>query len=710
MKKLILSLPFIICSLPLAQAAVVNTTLTIIGSGAVSSGNITASGTTNLSGLGSGTFSSSFNVITAALSGAAPVTFIITSGSPVGTLTGSLAGSPVLLGQVFAGNPASGPAIITITSGTGGYAGVTGSFNVIATGTGVGTTTAGKGDFNVTGNGTLNIPGTTGGGPPAPTLSAVLDAASYTSGIAQGSIFVVKGANLSPAGFTQNSGYPLTTTLGGVKITFTPLTGGAATDCFMVYLYNQDGVNQLAALLPSTVTPGTYNVAVTNSGTLGAAFTAQVVARKVGLITRDSSGSGLAVVQNYRTATKIDIDGYTTQTLQGVSLSPGYPGITMVAYGTGFGAVPGAADNVASGGFNFAANGVNVSILLGGITIAPAYAGRTPGSSGLDQINFTLPANSPTGCAVPFQISVNGTLSPLTYLAIAPDANSVACVQPGFTTSQLQQFDQGTTIYGGGFSVVQFSQSVSLAGASFIGKFDVVSGSFTKFSGFQLGALLQSGVGTNTQEGNCFVTQPSTASASSVGSGTNLNAGTITLTGPGGSNLSGPLTQSSTNSYSKLLGFESSGSLPPGFPSTNVSLVAGVYSLAGSGGPEVGNFNASVNLGPPLVVTGGLPLTVNRASGLTLNFSGGNPSDQVILFGSTTVGTATTSFVCYGTAGARSITAPASILTQLPAGGTGTLSIISGVNAPFTAPITAGGTINASFGALVGSANTPTYQ
>lgn len=714
MKKLILSLSFIICTLPLAQAAVVNTNITVTGSATSSASTVTASGTTTLSGLGSGTFSSSFNLITAALSGSAPVSFAITSGSPVGTLTGTLVGSPTLLVQVLTGNPsASGPAVINITSGTGGYTGVTGSFNVTAAGTGAGTTTAGSGNFSLTGAGSLNIPGATGGGggTPAPTLSAILDAASYTSGIAQGSIFVVKGTNLSPAGFTQNSGYPLSTTLGGVKITFTPLSGGAATDCFMVYLYNQDGVNQLAALLPSTVTPGTYNVTVTNNGTVGAVFTAQVVARKLGLITRDSSGSGLAVVQNYRSATKIDIDAYTTQTLQGVSLSPGYPGITMVAYGTGFGAVGGAADNVASAGYNFAANGVNVSVLLGGIIITPAYAGRTPGSSGLDQINFTLPANSPTGCAVPFQISVNGTLSPLTYLAIAPDANAVACVQPGFTNSQLQQFDQGTTVYSGGFSIVQFSQTVSLPTGSFIGKFDVVGGSFTKFSGFQLGALLQSGVGTNAQEGNCYVTQPSTGGASGGGSGTNLNAGTITLSGPGGSNLSGPLTQSSTNSYSKLLGFESSGGgLPPGFPSTNVNIVAGVYSLAGAGGPDVGNFNASVNLGPALVVTGGLPLTVNRASGLTVNFSGGNPSDQVILAGTSSVGSATTSFVCYGTAGARSIVAPASILTQLPAGGTGTLSIISGVNAPFTAPITAGGNINASFSALVGTANTPTYQ
>lgn len=714
MNRLILALPLMICTLPLAQAAAVNTTITVTGSAISASNAITASGTVTLSGIGGGTFNTNFNLITAAISGSVPVTFSITTGSPIGTLTGSLTGSLPLLAQILAGNPtASGPAVITISSGTGGYAGVTGSFNIAASGTGAGSTTAGTGNFSLAGNGTLNFPAGTGGGggAPPPTLSAILDAASYTSGIAQGSIFVVKGTNLSPSGFTQNSGYPLTTTLGGVKITFTPVTGGAATDCFMVYLFNQNGVNQLAALLPSSVAPGNYNVAVTNNGTLGAVFSTQVVARKLGLITRDSSGSGLAVVQNYRSATKIDIDSYTTQTIQGVSLSPGYPGITMVAYGTGFGAVPGAADNVASAGYNFAANGANVFILLGGMSINPAYAGRTPGSSGLDQINFTLPANSPTGCAVPFQISVNGTLSSLTYLSIAPDANSVACVQPGFTISQLQQFDQGTTVYGGGFSLVQLSQTVKLSTGDFLGKFDQVSGSFTKYSGFQLGALVQSAAGNATQAGSCYVNQSSASVTTASDGGTNLNAGSITLTGPGGSNLSGTLTQSAENTYSKLLGFESTGGpLPGGFPSTNVSFVAGVYSLAGAGGPEVGNFNASVSVGSPLVVTGGLPLTINRASGLTVNFTGGNPSDQVILKGSTLVGTVVTGFVCYGTAGVGSIVVPASILTQLPTGGNGGLSLISGVNAPFTAPITAGGTINAFFGALIGTANAAVYQ
>src|SRR3954452_10817727 len=80
-----------------------------------------------------------------------------------------------------------------------------------------------------------------------PSITAVQDAGSYTSNIAQGSVFVVKGSNLSSA--TVNNGFsqaalPLPTTLANVKITFTPVAGGAGADAYMVYNYNIGGVNQ----------------------------------------------------------------------------------------------------------------------------------------------------------------------------------------------------------------------------------------------------------------------------------------------------------------------------------------------------------------------------------------------------------------------------------------------------------------------------------
>ena len=144
------------------------------------------------------------------------------------------------------------------------------------------------------------------------------DAASNTPTIAQGSIFIVKGSNLSAAGYTPFAP-PRPQVSSGVKVTFTPVSGGGAgTDAYLVYLYNQGGVNQIACILPSTVAVGNYNVTVTN-GTASAPVVAQVVANKIGLFTQDSSGSGLASVQNYISASVVDLNRLTTGSVGGVT-------------------------------------------------------------------------------------------------------------------------------------------------------------------------------------------------------------------------------------------------------------------------------------------------------------------------------------------------------------------------------------------------------
>lgn len=150
----------------------ISTTLTVMGSGTSTSGNISASGPLTLSGVGTGTFSSNFSLASAAVSGSVPVTFTVSSGSPTGTLTGTLTGSPALLAQVIAGNPSSsGPVTITITAGTGGFAGATGTFNATASGTGAGTTGSGAGNFKLSGPGTINLPASSCGGGGTPTIS-----------------------------------------------------------------------------------------------------------------------------------------------------------------------------------------------------------------------------------------------------------------------------------------------------------------------------------------------------------------------------------------------------------------------------------------------------------------------------------------------------------------------------------------------------------
>src|SRR5689334_929970 len=99
-----------------------------------------------------------------------------------------------------------------------------------------------------------------------PVVTEVLDAGEYSAGVAPGGVFVVKGTNLSSAGYVPAASLPLATTLNNVKITFIRFSGSPVpTDAYMVYTYNLSGVNQLAAILPSSVAPGDYNLTVTNS-------------------------------------------------------------------------------------------------------------------------------------------------------------------------------------------------------------------------------------------------------------------------------------------------------------------------------------------------------------------------------------------------------------------------------------------------------------
>jgi uncharacterized protein (TIGR03437 family) len=549
-----------------------------------------------------------------------------------------------------------------------------------------------------------------------PTISAVQDAGSYTANIAQGSVFVVKGTGLSASGFNQTS-FPLPTSFQNVSINFASQSGGSTTQAFIVYLYNQGSVNQLAAILPSSVAPGTYNVTVTNNGSTSSAVSVQVVKQKPGLITADSSGNGLVVAQNYISSSELDLNRYTTGTISGFTTSPAHPGQTEIAYLVGSGADPGP-DNQASPGYNFLANGVNAQVIVGGTTIPAAYLGRVAGGSGYEQVNFVLPANVTTGCAVPFQISENGVLSQVAYLSIAA-AGAGACVQPGFTTSQLQSFDQGTTVSSGAFVLLKTTGSE--LGQSFA--LSAAEGGFSQVSGFEL-ASIPANAANNTLTQGCtvipYTPPPTTTTPGSTI--TELDAGNVTLTGPTGSGLNNAPLQELLNTYELSIN---------GIGSTvNGNLVAGTYTLNGSGGTGVGPFTASVTIGPPLTITGGLPATVNRSSGLSLNWTGGNSTDYVEILGdaftlSNSTVTGGASFACITTAGAGGFTVPSSILTQLPAisaaqiaagTGEGLLAVYSGTistsgNGLFNAPLVGGGTItNAAFTAGSDTVGSPVYQ
>jgi len=572
----------------------------------------------------------------------------------------------------------------------------------------------------------------------APVISGlpagVLDAAGYTPNIAQGSVFVVKGSNLCPAGVVQAGSYPLPVTLNGVSIALTPAAGGASVAAYMIYTYNSAGVSQLAAVMPSATTPGLYNISVSANGSTSAAVPVTVVQRKFGIFTADSSGTGAAALQSIDATGGYHNNRFTTGALggsSGVSMAPAHPGDFLVAYGTGLGAIQ-VSDQGAPGVIDFSGQ-TSIEVLVGGEAITPLYAGRSPGYSGVDQINLQLPADVQTGCTVPIQVSVAGQLSNLATVAIAP-AGGDTCSPAPVSTDVLSRLDQGGSLTLGSFWLTQVTPAATQPQLAGIGNMNESAlGAFVKYSGFQLAgaaALLSA-------PGACQIsyTVGNTAQLIFGSIGTYLDAGGLTLSGPG-VGVRQLTRDTASGAYSVLLGDSNSPlasiHLPLGYPSLTPSpmIASGAYQLTGSGGADIGKFSASATVGQPLTISDGLPAAVNRARDLTISWTGGTSGGLVSVTGisGTIVGGTSTQpiydaakFTCTAETSSGSITIPSALLSQLPVtptggAGMGYLAVTSGAqpaqgNGMFTAPLTAGGAIDGGFflGTL-GTFTTATYQ
>lgn len=508
--------------------------------------------------------------------------------------------------------------------------------------------------------------------------NGVLEAASYTGGIAPGSLFVVQGSNLS-AGGVHWTGVPLSTRLDGVSINFIPLAGGAHIDAFLLYTYNQDGVNQLTGLLPSTVVPGDYYVIVTFGGVTSQPVKATVVGRKFGVVTASGTGKGRAMVQNYISPGRVDINRFTTGTYTGtnpaITHSPARPGQTLVAWGTGLGPID-TPDNDAPGAIDFRSQ-AEIRVIVGAREIAPQYAGRAPEFPGLDVLNFELPPDIEIGCTVPFQVRVGDHLSNRTTIAIAP-AGADSCVHRELSKDVLSRLDAGGTVVSGWFVLnSQFFMESILGGGPWPAINEWAGGGFSRYTADQLADAF----GPIVEEGTCRVLALSgTWDGLLRGSGgTALDAGNqLKASGPFGD---WQLSRRPDSYY---------------YGTNHIDLAGPSENLAGGGGKDIGAFSASLGQPSPLIVSQIPYNQVGRKIGVTLRWSGGG-SSLVSIVG-TNPGRA--AFVCTTRADRGFFTVPSSVLTQaFPTAGDGELIVIAEVPpgsqyGRFNAPLTAGGAID----------------
>jgi uncharacterized protein (TIGR03437 family) len=195
--------------------------------------------------------------------------------------------------------------------------------------------------------------------------------------LAPGTVISIYGSNLASA-ITQALSAPLPTSLGGTSV----LIGGLAAPLFYV------APGQINAQIPFELTAGNqYQVQVNNNGALSTPDSIQLAPVSPGIA---ALTSGQVIAQRY--------PGYSLVTED----APAKPGDYLTIYLVGMGATdPAIGTGAASPSQTMAqlvAQLVAQPILtVNGNSVPIEFAGMTPGTVGLYQINFQVPATAPDG-------------------------------------------------------------------------------------------------------------------------------------------------------------------------------------------------------------------------------------------------------------------------------------------------------------------------
>ena len=256
-------------------------------------------------------------------------------------------------------------------------------------------------------------PGSFSGGGPggAPTListsSPVVNGASFvpSQGVAPGSFVSIFGSNFASGQTLANfSSLPLATSLAGVTVTFNgvqaPIVGVTA---------NQINAQVPWSALPAGAPSGQAQVVVSNAAGSSAAAAVSMASAAPGLFSIFTDGAGVS-----RPAAYLNSDGSlplpSNITLPGYQSRPAKPNEIVILFATGLGPVtnqpgdgaPGLAQSPYSTSLGMP------SILVGGVPATVIFSGLSPQYPGMYQVAALIPANAPTGNAVPLQIQMNG--------------------------------------------------------------------------------------------------------------------------------------------------------------------------------------------------------------------------------------------------------------------------------------------------------------
>jgi uncharacterized protein (TIGR03437 family) len=446
-------------------------------------------------------------------------------------------------------------------------------------------------------------------------------------GIAPGSLFAIQGLYLNPNAtpVLQSSAAPgLPTTLNQTSLSVT--VNGVTTTPALYYVSS----SAVAAVLPSTTPVGIGTITLTtNGGSAQAAL--QVVASAVGLDTVYGAGSGAGVL----TDANFNLLGLTNSAM---------PGQAVTLWGSGVGADTSNTDTTYPQTQNNLTN-IPMQVYIGGISAAILYRGRSQ-YPGLDLIDVVIPANVSPGCYVSVVVETGSVVSNTVTVPVSAQGGPCSDPSLGLSGTQLD--------------------TLAAKGAAGVNALAVTVSQYTNSGGMvtdQATVLASTVIGAEFGSGNNYTSEGSCAVFSRGGEfpfQAPLDAGTVQVNGPAGAVNLG----SGDGYYFSHL---------PSGPLT------GTYTVSGSGGKDLGQFEVAINIQSPFSLTNSSSLTsITRSQGATVTWTAGFPGGDVLVNG---VG-AGINFYCHAPSSEGQLTIPSATLLALPPGG-GKL-VIMNASAPQT--------------------------
>jgi len=226
--------------------------------------------------------------------------------------------------------------------------------------------------------------------PAAPLVLAIITTGDAGEACSPGGLASLLGAGLTGGQAESSTGPPLPTQLAGVQV----MINGVPAP---LLLASRSQINFQCPILPRG-TAMEIQVEFANGVTKSSLQTVMQAAVPL-LFQLDASGRGFVTIGG--------TNEIATATTGGIPSRPARPGEVLTIHATGLGEVVNGVDAGTAAPLNRPVpTKAQIKLVLGGIEIDPEFAGLTPGTVGLYQVNVLVPTEAPGGSAVPLYLKM----------------------------------------------------------------------------------------------------------------------------------------------------------------------------------------------------------------------------------------------------------------------------------------------------------------